>query len=172
MNTQDLGISIFPDMVLYKKAEQLSEVEILKYYYVLRDAMDKLQTIAIGVALPQLGINKAGFAYNSPKEKRTLYCFNPVILSSSKGFKDNDEGCLSLPGMTFRVKRRESIVVRYLNHATMVEEVALDGDDAIIFQHEVDHLNSILIKDKCDQTSRLKNKNKVKDLEKNAVSRH
>jgi len=58
-----------------------------------------------------------------------------------------EEGCLSLPETRVNVKRQESIFVRYLDKNEREKETEMDGLTARVIQHEIDHLNGVLIID-------------------------
>jgi peptide deformylase len=102
---------------------------------------------AAGLALPQLGIPLRGFIisakYAHPARKR--FVFNPIIHRAYSPWVEDEEGCLSLPGKKFKVRRHVTIDVSYLNeHGARIEET-LTGFPARVFQHEYDHLDGILI---------------------------
>ena len=108
------------------------------------DLMDTLMAHkdhCVGMAANMIGIHKRIIVvFNGPF---TAVMFNPKILSKS-GEYETEEGCLSLAGVR-KVKRWKSIRIRWQD-AKMKEHVAvLDGFQAQIVQHEIDHCNGILI---------------------------
>ncbi len=72
---------------------------------------------------------------------------NPEILFRSTDIEFAEEGCLSLPDLWMQVPRSASIVVQYLNAKGESQERMLEGIDARVVQHEVDHLEGKLIVD-------------------------
>jgi peptide deformylase len=113
------------------------------------DAAYRRLTRAAGLALPQLGIPLRGFVmsgrYFTPNRFR--YCFNPEILSFQNPVQVDDEGCFSLPGQQFKVSRYLRINVRYIDRNGKTVEEFLWPEPARVFQHELDHLDGILIND-------------------------
>lgn len=104
---------------------------------------------ALGLAAPQIGILKRVFI---ARFSHGMYAFvNPEISWFSSGQVSSIEGCLSLPGVMKCVSRYQQIVVtgRIINCDTGVvtEEMRLKDLDSFIAQHEIDHLDGILIID-------------------------
>jgi peptide deformylase len=101
----------------------------------------------IGLAANQVGLAVSVLVMNIDGEAKT--CFNPKILEASVDETITlEEGCLSFPGMYFKVKRPARIKVQYqdVNAEYVTEE--LDGLWSRCFQHEIDHLNGICFVDK------------------------
>lgn len=73
---------------------------------------------------------------------------NPVIRESSKGMDIKTEGCLSIIGVSGRVKRNISVSVDYMNMKGEKQFKKFTGFEARIVQHEIDHLDGILFIDK------------------------
>jgi len=86
---------------------------------------------------------------------------NPEILT---GFGEDymEEGCLSLPDTVVNVKRQQSVFVRYLDKNEKEKESELDGLKARVIQHEIDHLNGVLIIDYAALSERLNVISKLK----------
>lgn len=106
----------------------------------------------IGLAAPQIGINKA-IAVIEIKQKRYVL-INPVLSSISDEKILFDEGCLSIPGKEFPIVRSNNVTVRYLDENGKKCKIKTDGLLAIALQHEIDHLNGIVIADRYDQQER------------------
>jgi peptide deformylase len=104
---------------------------------------------AAGLALPQLGIPLRGFImsgrYFTPNRYR--FCFNPEIISHQNPTLVEEEGCFSLPGKQFKVSRWLRIGVRYIDRKGQTVEEFFWPGPARVFQHELDHLDGILISD-------------------------
>lgn len=113
----------------------------------------------IGLAAPQVGIpvkafvldthliNKADNSLSFSNRETELFC-NPEIISFSKEEVDMEEGCLSFPGTSAKIIRPVSVEIR----ATLVDgnevQTQLQGLAGRAFQHELDHVNGILMVDR------------------------
>ena len=119
----------------------------------------------VGLAAVQIGILKRVIVVNVGEELVALV--NPEILEN-EGESQMEEGCLCLPGVLIDVKRSEKVKVKGLNEKG--EEVVVDAEGLLAraFQHEVDHLNGILI---IDKVSRIKRELLTNKLRKEARER-
>ncbi len=97
----------------------------------------------IGLAAPQ--INKSIRLAVAEVDDKIYYLINPEITSLSQEKIIFEEGCLSLPGQFFPIIRSEEITVRYQNEKGLPKKLRATGLLAIVIQHEVDHLDGILI---------------------------
>jgi len=153
----------YPDPVLRKRTKTFSTYtpEIKKTIELLEKELRKSGT-GVGLAAPQIGKSKRIFALKDHHQIKTV-C-NPEIISNferEKAFprieqedqsqEDFLEGCLSFPGIYGTVKRWLRIRVKYetLNSKDKLvkKEEELEGFLAIVFQHELDHLNGVLFVD-------------------------
>lgn len=116
-----------------------------------------------GIAAPQVGILKRVFGMemkDNPRypDKETFplsVIINPEIEFLSKEQTDSWEGCLSIPGIRGRLERFEHIKLTGLNRNGQKFETELNGFEAIVAQHELDHLNGILFIDRMDSMKTL-----------------
>ena len=109
-----------------------------------RDLLDTLTAHregCVGMAANMIGVSKRIIVFADGDGYTTM--FNPEILRREGPF-EAEEGCLSLPG-TRKAKRYRSIKVRYQNEHLQVRLHTFTGWTAQIIQHEIDHLNGILI---------------------------
>ena len=110
-------------------------------------ADDLLETLqahregCVGMAANMIGVAKRIIAFDN--EGQYMVMFNPVIVKKS-GPYDTEEGCLSLEG-TRKTKRFQSIKVQYQNREFQTRFKTFTGWTAQIIQHEVDHLEGIII---------------------------
>jgi len=109
----------------------------------------------VGLAAPQLGKNIRMVAVTQWKEKGKTkkllgekILVNPVLLEHSKETILFEEGCLSLPETFGNVRRYQTIKVSYLDEQGLKHTEQFSGYNAIIVQHEMDHLDGILFVDK------------------------
>lgn len=109
----------------------------------LEDMLETMyDTSGVGLAAPQIGINKQLFVIDIGNGPRKV--INPEIIEMSDDCNESDEGCLSVPGIYKKVKRSNKIKVKYLNENGENIEEEMEGFLAKAFQHENDHLNGIL----------------------------
>lgn len=103
-----------------------------------------LAAVQIGAALRIIIV-----AVNESKPRQYVCLINPVISKSSGILMTNDEGCLSIPGQRLKVPRALTCEVSYNAYPNgNYNNQKLNGRLARIIQHEIDHLNGILITDK------------------------
>jgi len=114
-------------------------------------AKDLIETMrlenGIGIAAPQVGIHKRFIIVNIGEDDPRAF-LNPKILSKSFLKIESEEGCLSVPGVFGMVKRHRSITVSAQDLKGETMTFRADGLMAIVFQHEIDHLDGVLFIDK------------------------
>jgi peptide deformylase len=114
------------------------------------DLANRLQVIlsrvnGFAVAAPQIGVSKRAFSYHSKGFRGVL--FNPQITDESEEQWIYPEGCLSLPGKYFKLARPRHIKVTGFNSRGEERTFDLSDLQARIFQHEIDHLNGVMVID-------------------------
>jgi len=128
---------------------------------------DLLETVDMdgraGLAANQIGVNLRAFSWNIDDE--VGYVLNPVIVAvSQEEYQDDDEGCLSVPGLWFPTHR---------SWYARVEGTDLDGKQVVVegvglmarcLQHEVDHLDGMLYLDRLERSVRKKAMRAVREL--------
>ena len=98
----------------------------------------------IGIAAPQLGIQKRACIVAAHKME-PIYMVNPGIIDT-KGEYETIEACLSLPGQSWAVKRHKVVDVIYIDGKSgKTKTRTFRGEQAQIVQHEIDHMNGIMI---------------------------
>ncbi|MFA6978610.1 MAG: peptide deformylase [Ignavibacteriaceae bacterium] len=137
-------LKIYPDPVLRKIALPVNKID-----HVTRHLLKNMSEImyahrAIGLAAPQVGASKR--VVITDIGEGLILMINPEILSGF-GEEQMEEGCLSLPDTTVKVSRIETLFVRYLDQNEKGKEREFKGLAARVIQHEVDHLNGVLIID-------------------------
>ncbi|MCA9364877.1 MAG: peptide deformylase [Candidatus Moranbacteria bacterium] len=127
-----------------KKIKEPCADEIKELIKEMTDAMHKAN--GLGLAAPQVGKN---IQLCIIEVKETIHVFiNPKITSQSKEKVIFEEGCLSIPGTFIPIIRHEKITVRFTNQNGNAQKIKATGLLAIALQHELDHLNGILIEDR------------------------
>ena len=135
-------IRTYGDPVL--KSQSLAIENIDDKLVRLTDAMLDIMYDApgIGLAAPQIGVQKQLFVYDIGDGAEVL--INPVMVESS-GEWVYEEGCLSIPGLYVEMVRPKEILLKGINIDG--EEVSVEADELLsrLFQHELDHLNGVLM---------------------------
>jgi len=137
------------DPVLRKKAEPVKEFDG-KTKALIHDMFEIMKKHdGVGLAAPQIGLSKAFIVVDiSPVDKKSMpqAFVNPVI-TEAKGEVLGEEGCLSIPDVHEEIKRAEEISVEYLTEDGEQRTEIYSGWMARVLQHEIDHLNGILMTD-------------------------
>jgi len=102
------------------------------------------ENIAIGLSAIQIGIPKRFFVMRMGYEYKEI--INPIIIYKNNK-KRSHEACLSVPGQSGYVKRYNKIKVTYYDLNNVKHQKTLKGLNAMVFQHELDHLNGLLFID-------------------------
>ncbi len=123
------------------KSEWVSLKKSVPFMKELTDAAN-----GVGLAAPQIGILKNFFIFKTSINHYELV-INPEIIRRSSETIEVEEGCLSCPDIQVKMKRNKEIKVSYFNSLWTLKTKTLRGSDAIIFQHEFDHLKGKLISD-------------------------
>jgi len=162
-----LKLCFYPDSVLRKKCEKVKEITP-KVKELLREmARVMCNNKGIGLAGPQVGSSKRVITVETGKGLISLV--NPKI-TSIKGSQIGEEGCLSFPGLFVKVKRAQAVEVEGLVLSEAEGEgklikIKAQGLLARVFQHEIDHLDGILMIDRLGFLEKLKIRKKLKQLE-------
>lgn len=153
----ELKMAYYPNPVLRKVSRQIKQItdehrDIVKQMFKML-----YEEGGLALAAPQAGLlerlivaNISGDANN--KQAEEVY-INPKILKTEQEI-EVEEGCLSLPGITFKLTRFRKIRVRYMDLDGNVVEKDAEDLYAQMFQHEIDHLDGILIIDRLPPMAR------------------
>ncbi|HWK26733.1 MAG TPA: peptide deformylase [Solirubrobacter sp.] len=125
--------------------------------------MGRLMTDAygIGLAATQVGAMHRVLVYRTELEGAVAALVNPVLEWSSREKETAEEGCLSLPGVSVEVERPVYVRVRAQDERGGEVTVEASGLEARVIQHEMDHLDGVLI---LDRTSRDQRKQAMRTL--------
>lgn len=105
----------------------------------------------VGLAGPQVGLSlriatlMLDYKTDHP---RTIFVRNPVIVERSDECAEGYEGCLSIPGVGGKVRRNRWIRIEHTNEHGEIIHTEAEGPNAVLWQHEIDHLDGILYVDK------------------------
>ena len=103
---------------------------------------------ALGLACPQIGIHVRASLIKLPGSTDYKLICNPEILSQENEFLMTGEGCLSFPKDFRNTVRYRNVKVKYWDENFEERTVVAEGMEAVVFQHEIDHLNGIIYKDR------------------------
>lgn len=154
--------------MLRERAAEVDEID----GRLVRLAEDMLETMydapGLGLAAPQVGVQKRFFVYDLGAGDGPQALVNPVI-TESDGEWEYLEGCLSVPGMHFDIVRPRLIHVTGLDLDG--NEVSFEADELFsrLVQHELDHLDGILLLEHLDEDQRKDAKRAVRQLQMGAV---
>jgi len=159
-----LEILKYPHPILRKRSKEVALVdgEVRKLIHDMRETM--VQAGGIGLAACQVGVSQRVIVLDvSPMDPQHSFfaLINPEIIFE-EGEIDHEEGCLSVPDCLEKVRRKERVCVRGLSPERMEIEVKGDGILAIALQHEIDHINGVLILDRMSRLKREIYRNKLK----------
>jgi peptide deformylase len=146
-----------PERVLKLRSDALAGRSAGDLVADLIDTM-RASPACVGLAAPQLGVNRRVIVVDvtgHPKAKTShgLVCLiDPVIVDSS-GRVIAREGCMSVPDWTANVARFKSVVVQGMDAEGIERVIATDGFEARAIQHEIDHLDGLLILDRVSSLS-------------------
>jgi peptide deformylase len=140
------------DPVLRQVAAEITDVDARLVRLTEQMFVTMYEAPGIGLAAPQIGVQQRLFVYDlGDGEQHVLV--NPEIVESD-GEWLYEEGCLSIPGLSFEIVRPK--VVHLRGRDLDGNEVELEADELLarLFQHELDHLNGVLMLDHLDDDDR------------------
>lgn len=154
-------IRLYPDPILRQRSANL-ECGAPETAQVVQDLWDTLDShTGVGLAAPQIGHAVRAIVIDATRARRPvrnhgrLALLNPQILET-RGMASFREGCLSVPEMVAHVRRAEHVtVVATLPDGAPIT-VMSEGFEAVILQHEIDHLNGIVFVDRVSSARDLK----------------
>lgn len=155
-----MKLRIYPDSILRQCAIPVTDLNNNIHSLVEEMAELMYSYKGIGLAAPQVGLlQRIIIADNDGK---IISLINPKIVEE-KGTNFLEEGCLSLPGVCVNVERSKSIVVHYINPEGKEIYYTYSGLVTRIIEHEIDHLNGILILDYASTVERYLIKENLKN---------
>jgi peptide deformylase len=110
--------------------------------------------LGVGLAATQLGVLHRVLVYRAYAEDPLTALVNPVLEWTSEELEVGEEGCLSLPGVHVEVERPARVRVRARDQEGQEREVEAEGLEARVIQHEIDHLDGVLILDRISREAR------------------
>jgi peptide deformylase len=143
-----LEVRKYGDPVLRKKSDPVPFIGE-KERKLIEDMIETMhKTDGVGIAAPQVGQNLRIIVINPTQEKgKDMVYINPEIIER-KGSAKMTEGCLSVPGCSGEIKRSQEVVVKAQDIHGKEVTLRATGLLAVIFQHEIDHINGMLFVDR------------------------
>src|SRR3954468_9353290 len=141
----------------------------------LRDEVRRMGTLmedalGIGLAAPQVGVSHRLLVYRVEPESPVAALVNPEIEWSSREEEISEEGCLSLPFVHVDVERPVAVRVRARDERGDEMVIEAMGLEARVIQHEIDHLDGILILDRTSREQRKAAMRAMREAEQAAAS--
>jgi len=158
-------ILLYPDPLLLMRSAKINIFD-KNLVNLSKDLIDTMYDAdGVGLAAPQIGINKRIFVMDCSSENEEKDCrvvINPEIEHASEELGSYKEGCLSIPGITEEISRPKVIKVLYQDVNGVLQRDTYDDLWSICFQHELDHLNGKLFIDHLRPMKKILVKNKMK----------
>ena len=144
----------FGDPVLRTKARAID-----RFDGALREEVERMgrlmdDAIGVGLAATQVGVVHRLLVYRVQQQAALAALINPEVEWSSRDSEEMEEGCLSLPGVLVEVDRPVHVRVRALNEFGEPILIEASGLEARVIQHEIDHLDGVLILDRTSRDQR------------------
>jgi peptide deformylase len=148
-------VRVYGDPVLRRKAKPIDEVDgsVEKLVEEMFEVLE--EEGGIGLAAPQIGVPLRLIIVSIPGDqgREELALVNPVV-TQPEGWQEYEEGCLSVPGIYEKVRRRAKITVEALDLAGAPIALTYEKFPATVFQHELDHLDGVLFIDRLPRMKR------------------
>jgi peptide deformylase len=144
----------YPDPALRMRANEVEDFDdalaklVERLEHLLHDAN------GLGLAATQIGVLQRVFVFQPDPETEPVALVNPAFTETSDERVADDEGCLSLQGVVIPVERHERVIVEAKSVSGEDVRLELDGLPARVVQHELDHLDGILILDRTTADAR------------------
>jgi peptide deformylase len=121
--------------------------------------------IGIGLAAPQLGISQRLLVYRIGPDAPLIALANPELEWAGEEREEGEEGCLSIPGVALEVERPVHVRVRARDEHGEQRLVEASGLEARVLQHEMDHLDGVLLLDRASREERKRALRELREAE-------
>jgi peptide deformylase len=144
----------FGDPVLKSRATEVDRFDDTLRGQVARMTRLMQDALGLGLAAPQLGVSQRLLVYRVGPTAPFIALVNPSVEWSSDDEETFEEGCLSIPGVVVDVDRPVHVRVRAQDEEGDERLVEASGLEARVIQHEIDHLDGVLILDRTSRENR------------------
>jgi peptide deformylase len=144
----------FGDPVLKSRAASVDRFDDTLRDQVQRMASLMGDALGIGLAAPQVGVSQQLLVYRVGHDAPVIALVNPEVEWTSDDEEVFEEGCLSIPGVLVDIERPVHVRIRAQDEYGEGRVVEASGLEARVIQHEVDHLNGVLILDRASKEQR------------------
>ncbi|HYI62806.1 MAG TPA: peptide deformylase [Acidimicrobiales bacterium] len=157
-------IRIIGDPVLREVADDVTDIDgaLVRVAEGMVEAM--YQADGLAVAAPQVGVRKRVVVYQLPDDPGPMVIINPHVVEVGDEPWTYSEGCLSIPGLYWEITRPKQVHVTGLDLDG--NEVSIEADElaARMYQHELDHLDGVLMTERLDEDQKREAKRAVREL--------
>jgi peptide deformylase len=161
----DLNIIHYPDPRLKETATPIETVDETVRALAAKMVDLMFASRGVGLAAPQVGVTVRMFIGSPGFDRDDVHVYiNPEIIATS-GSQEDEEGCLSFPGIYCKVKRAQKVTIRATDLEGNVFEQECEDLHARLCQHELDHLNGMLLSDRMSTVAKLANRKALKSLQ-------
>jgi peptide deformylase len=146
----------FPDPALRTAAAPVRHVDEDVQRLLERMADVMMTSHGVGLAAPQIGVLRRVLVYRVSEEQGVQALIDPEVLERSEETEIDTEGCLSLMGgeLSIPVERHARVRIAALDRSGEPMEFEAEGFEARVIQHEIDHLDGVLIVDRAEGDER------------------
>ena len=144
----------YPDPVLRLQAQEIQEFDDDLSQLVERMKRLMQDARGVGLAANQVGVLRRVFVIQESEEAEPRALVNPVIVHRSDETEPDDEGCLSMQGVVVGVERPVRVRIEARDESGKAVELELEELAARVAQHELDHLDGVLILDRTTDEDR------------------
>ncbi len=155
----------FGDPVLKSRAIEVDNFDEGLRRQVSRMAGLMDDALGVGLAAPQLGISQRLLVYRVGPDAPLVALVNPEVEWSSDEQEEGEEGCLSIVGVNVDVERPVHVRVRAHDELGEPRIVEASGLEARVIQHEIDHLDGVLILERTSRDQRRRAMRELRDRE-------
>jgi peptide deformylase len=145
----------YGDPILRSRATPVDRFDDALEAQVDRMGSVMIDALGVGLAAPQLGLSQRVLVYRVGPDAPVVALVNPEVeWTSEEQLEALEEGCLSIPGVAVEVERPVHVRVRGRDERGEGRTVEASGLEARVIQHEVDHLDGVLILDRASKEER------------------
>ncbi len=151
---------LYPNPILKKKSKKVGRISPDMPEILQRMEYTMEENEGVGLAAPQVGISEQMIIVQDGESNYAF--FNPRIVRATGKKATDEEGCLSLPGVFLKIRRKEEVEIEAQTLEGETVRIQAKGLGARIFQHEIDHLNGMLIINRANPLARWKIRKQLK----------